>query len=405
MLSRRRFLQGMLGSTAVLASSGCRYWPSEGFSNPCLGRMPKELAEHELVQAAWEGIDPAKVWDCHAHLIGVGDSDSGIHVNENMRSLWHPIQYTQFNFYMNASCAMNGGNTKVDAGVVRQYLKLHREMPKGFKFMLLAFDYAHDDKGRPMKESAFYTPNDYAIRMVRRYPEAFEWIASIHPYRLDALEELELAIANGARAVKWLPGAMVIDARDKRCEPFYEILVKHDIPLLTHAGVEHAVEVPGGQGYNNPQTFDRALELGVKVIFAHCATLGEYENAAGEEVASLDLFRDLVKHPDYKGRAYGDISAILQINRSRESVEKIYTDEDLHPYLIYGSDYPLPGVMPLFRTQNFVNWGYLKESEAQVLERIREHNCVLYDFVLKRSLVVKGKRLPASVYHSRDLFA
>ena len=46
-----------------------------------------------------------------------------------------------------------------------------------------------------------YTSDNYAARLHQQWPDCFEWIASIHPYRLDCVEALEQAVAKGARAV------------------------------------------------------------------------------------------------------------------------------------------------------------------------------------------------------------
>ena len=83
-MNRRRFL-GLL-TLAGATLSGCRYWPSEGLHNPCLqGPSPDELLNHDLVQQCWEGIDTRQFWDSHVHLAGLGDSDSGIWINPDMR--------------------------------------------------------------------------------------------------------------------------------------------------------------------------------------------------------------------------------------------------------------------------------------------------------------------------------
>jgi uncharacterized protein len=70
-------------------------WPEQGIANPCRAALPPHLADHEVVRAAWSGIDAAKVWDCHAHLAGSGDSGSGIWFNPEMESPLHPLQYAQ----------------------------------------------------------------------------------------------------------------------------------------------------------------------------------------------------------------------------------------------------------------------------------------------------------------------
>ena len=92
-MKKRSFI---LAGGALLAGAGSlaawRLWPEQGFWNPCLASLPPRLARHELVRAAWDGLDPAQVWDCHAHLVGTGDSGSGIVVNPQMESLLNPGQ-------------------------------------------------------------------------------------------------------------------------------------------------------------------------------------------------------------------------------------------------------------------------------------------------------------------------
>ena len=80
----------------------------------------------------------------------------------------------------------------------------------------------------------FHIPDAYARDVARKHPEYFEWAASIHPYRKDAIEALEQA-RDGARAVKWLPSAMGIDPASPKCDRFYEALSKNHIPLIAHA--------------------------------------------------------------------------------------------------------------------------------------------------------------------------
>lgn len=390
-----------------LGLAGCQYLPVEGIVNPCLKtQLPEQLREHELVLAAWEGIDASKVWDVHTHLIGIGDSDEGAWVNPGMQSSSNLWRYLQFKFYLNGSCANPSGTETLDQTFVNRLLQLHKDMPEGFRFMLLAFDYYYNENGEFDKEkSAFFTPNRYAIKQVKKYPEQFKWIASIHPYREDCVEELEFVKNNDARAIKWLPGAMGINPASQLCDRFYEALVKYDLPLLTHSGEEHAVDVPEAQRYENPLLFRRALEKGVRVIFAHCATMGESadldKGGKGTKVANLDLFGRLMDESQYVKQVYGDISAITQVNRDREMIEKIVSREDWHERLLYGSDYPLPGVMPVFSPWNFSAWGHLPESEASLLSKIRQYNPALFDFMLKRRLNINGHQFATTVFETR----
>ena len=399
-MNRRLFLS--LFGLASVGAMGFRLWPDEGIWNPCPDdRLPDGLKHHDLVAAAWEGLDSSKVWDVHTHLVGVGEGSSGIWVNPNMRSLSHPVQFTQFQFYLNASCYSQG--LGVDAGYVDRLMRLHHDFRPGFRMVLLAFDYRYDVQGQVVRrDSAFYVPNEYAAAVRSAHPDAFEWVASIHPYRADCVEALEWAVAHGARAVKWLPGAMGIDPSSKLCDRFFEALRKHSIPLLTHAGEEQAVDVAGGHDLNNPLLLRYPLEQGVKVIVAHCASIGSSEDIerGGARVESIELFARLMAEPRYEGLLFGDVSAITQINRDLKTIAMIFEREEWHPRLLNGSDYPLPGVMPLFSLQRYVAAGWLQEAQARVLSQIRFYNPLLFDFLLKRSLVVNGKRLDGVVFES-----
>ena len=405
-MNRRQFL-GVVGVSGV-GLVGWRFWPEQGVWNPCLSdkATPADLLNHDVVLKAWQGINPDLMWDCHTHLVGTGDSDSGIEVNPEMQSLLHPIQFTQFHFYLNASCVTNDQN--VDRGYVDRLLRLHHDFRPGVKLMLLAFEHYHDDQGdKQPQHSPFHVPNSYAAKLAKLYPESFEWIASIHPYREDCVEAVQQAAAAGARAVKWLPGAMGIDPSSSKCDNFYEALIKHDIPLLTHAGMEMAVNVEGGERLNNPLLLRRPLEQGVKIIIAHCASIGESDDLdrnSKEKVHNLDLFARLMSEPQFEKNLYGDISAILQVNRKLEVIKRIYQTQEWHPRLVNGSDYPLPGVMPVFNVQWFVEAGYLAADEAKVLSQIRHYNPLLFDFLLKRTLNIEGAKLDDIVFESARAF-
>lgn len=149
-MSRRRFLKFFAGSGALITAasiSGCRIWPDEGFKNPCLtGGLPDSLAKHELLEQAWEGINPKLYRDIHTHLIGTGDSDSGIWINPELRSIWHPIQNIQFSFYLNASYSEN--QKHVDQGYVNRLYSLMNDFPEGAKAILLAFEHHYDLDGK-----------------------------------------------------------------------------------------------------------------------------------------------------------------------------------------------------------------------------------------------------------------
>ena len=404
---KRRQVLALFGVGAI-AAAGYRYWPDQGWRNPCRpASLPATLAKHELVQQALAGIDPAQLWDCHSHLIGVGDSDSGIWINPQMLSLRHPIQYAQRRFYMNASCAEKPGT--IDRQFVDRLLVLRRDLPPASRTMLLAFDYHYNRQGERLKQySSYYTPNSYAARLTSRYRQHFEWIASIHPYRRDAISALHRAKRMGARAIKWLPPAMGMDPASPLCDRFYQTLAKLKLPLLTHAGDELAVHGKDAQALGNPLHLRRPLDHGVRVIVTHCASLGSNvdtdKGRHGPRVRNFDLFLRLLQDQSYRGRLYGEISALTQFNRVGDELDTLIKRQELHAYLINGSDYPLPGVMPLFSMRQLIGRGYISRQQAKVLSQIRQYNPMLFDFVLKRQLKVGDRQFQPSVFHSRRAF-
>ena len=404
-MNRRQFL-GLAGA-GVLAGAAWHYWPRQGWANPCLTGLPPALAEHELVRAAWAGINASLAWDCHVHLIGIGDAGSGAWANPQFDTPLHPLQYAQKKFYLNAGC-VNPAAGHTDASYVERLRGLVAEMRPGAKLMLLAFDRNYHLDGTPdLDHSSFYTPNAYARDVARKYPDAFEWIASIHPYRKDAREVLEQAIQDGARAVKWLPSAMNIDPDTTRCDAFYDLMAEHDLPLLTHAGNERAVFGSDAQEYGNPLKLRRPLEHGVRVIVAHCASAGKDRDLDrgpnGPQRRSFDLFARMMLEARYEHRLYGDISALTQFDRA-PFLQEVMAHPEWHGRLLNGTDYPLPGVLPIYTARAFVKLGMLPQTAVPVLEAVQRYNPLLFDFVLKRSITFKGARLPAQLFETRSFF-
>ncbi|EDN67917.1 Amidohydrolase 2 [Beggiatoa sp. PS] len=294
----------------------------------------------------------------------------------------------------------------MDEGFVAQLKNLH--WAPGSRFVLLAYDYTYNEQGERLPDkTAFYTPNHYAAKIHQQFPDTFEWFASIHPYREDCVDALEQAIIEGARGVKWLPPAMGINPASPLCDRFYQALVYWDIPLMCHCGDEVAVHGTNTQAYGNPLALRRALDQGVKVVIAHCASLGYADDLdKGENaprVSNFDLFARLMDEPHYEGLLFGDISALPQINRI-EYFEKIVTRSDWHSRLLYGSDYPLPGIIPLVSLNKLQEKQYITKEQAEILTQLREHNSLLFDFVLKRLMQVQGQRFSPTVFHTRSLW-
>jgi uncharacterized protein len=209
---------------------------------------------------------------------------------------------------------------------------------------------------------------------------------------------------------------MGIDPLGERCDPYYETLADLGLVLISHTGEEQAVDAEELQKLGNPLRLRRALDAGVKVVMAHCASLGEDEDLDAKPDAdaeypmasSYDLFRRVLAEERYAGRVFGEISAMTQFNRVGAPLSRTLNSTAIHGALINGSDYPLPAIDPLIRLGLLEGEGFLDESDVEALSEVFDYNPLTFDFCLKRSLRWEDggetKRFAASVFETAHLF-
>jgi uncharacterized protein len=346
-------------------------------------------AARALVDRAYADVDPARLLDYHVHLVGLGEGGSGCEVNPKMLSWAHPLARVRFLAYRSASRIED--EARAESQYVARLVDLARHH-RG-RFLVLAFDRCHDAQGRCDDDrTEFHVPNDHALRVAEAHPDLFVAACSIHPLRPGAVDELERCAARGVRVVKWLPNAMGIDPSAPGCRPFYERMRALDMALLSHGGAEAAVEAADAQRLGNPLLLRAALEVGVKVIVAHCAGLGDDEDLddpARRRVASWRLFLRLMDEPRWNGLLFGDLSATTQANRVPEPLATLLRRRDLHPRLVNGSDYPLPAVNVVVRTSKLVSLGFLTAQERTALNELYDVDPLVFDYVLKRTVRVR----------------
>jgi uncharacterized protein len=407
LFNRRHALCCGAAAVAGLFTSLQAHAALPGLNNPCRGKLPQALAQQDVVRAAFEGLDPNALWDVHAHLLGTGDSGSGCTVNPSMSQWWRPIEVLRRQAILNAAC-VGGDADSVDRAYVERLVSLTHDFPAGARWLLFAFDNAHGDDGAAQPDTTtFHVPDRYARSVVSAHSERFGFVASIHPYAADAMERLNRAIADGVLAIKWLPSAMNIDPRDQRCRPFYDRLAASRLPLIIHFGEEQAVPGAGRNEFGNPLLARVPLEAGVRVVMAHCASLGhalDLDKPSAPRVPAFDLFARLMGERAHEPLLLGDVSAVFQINRKLDTARTLIERDDWHGRLLHGSDYPLPGIPILTRPQRLADGGLLDAKAVPVLLQVREHNPLLFDFVLKRSVRIGRRGLSASVFDTRRHF-
>ena len=291
---------------------------------------PSEMDAHigveakALIAAAFDGVDRDALVDAHVHLA------------------------QRAGFFMEGPTAdviMSAAGAEDDEGYLARLVDLLRHT--GGRAMLYALDHHHD-----RERTSLYVPNDAVLDAARRHPDLFIPVGSVHPYRADALDELDRLAAAGVRHIKWLPNAMGIDPADARCDAFYERLVSHRMILMSHT------------------------------------------------VPSFDLFLRLMDDPKYDGRLFGDISTVTFHGHLPRPLRVLLERGDLHARLINGSDYPVSGVTVVVRPSTLLRYGFISRDEWDPLNEIYAYNPLLFDFVVKRTVrhPRTGARFPSSVF-------
>ncbi|MCE9634729.1 MAG: amidohydrolase [Planctomycetes bacterium] len=392
---------------ALLAASGCACVLDRlaGASSRDASKMESELspAARALVARVYADVDPSRLLDYHVHVVGLGEGGSGCYVNPHMRTWAHPVDRVKFLAYRSA------GRIRNEEHAESEFLARLVELARGHRgrFLVLAFDENRDGAGRVVPEKTeFHVPSTYALRVAAEHPDLLVAAVSVHPLRPDALDELDRCAAAGARIVKWLPNAMGIDPSDPRCLPFYERMRKHGMILLSHGGEEAAVDAAEDQKLGNPLLLRAALDVGVKVICAHFAGLGDdddLDDPARPRVASWRLLLRMMEDPRWTDLLFADISAATQANRTPEPLGTLLRREDLHARLVNGSDYPLPAVNVVISTRKLARKGFLTDAERDALNEIYDFNPIVFDYALKRCLVARDAdgtehRFAASVF-------
>lgn len=340
----------------------------------------------KLIDLAYKDVDPKNLHDHHTHLIGA-DKKLGTSINSKMLSWTHPINHLKTAVYLDAANVDNVG--KLNEQYLDRLVNLIKSDKNHGKFHILAFDHNYNSDGTiNEKKSEFYVSNEYMFGVYEKYPDIFVPVISVHPYRKDALQELEKWAQKGVKWIKWLPNAQGIDPSSPRLDQYYQMMKKYNMILLTHVGEEQAVEADEDQKLGNPLLFRKPLDMGVKVVMAHCASLGKDEDLdnGNKKIPSFDLFMRLMNDPKYEGLLFGEISAMTQFNRLPTPILTLLEHPKLHHRLLNGSDYPLPAINVIIQTRSLVKYKMITKQERKYLNEIYKYNPLIFDYVLKRTL-------------------
>ena len=292
------------------------------------------------------------ILDAHVHLVALGP-DSGGFLSPKMRS------GVVFRILKRMIGIKGNDGAQLDLDFQKVLIKWSDESTVD-ALGLLAFDGVYDAKGKlDKKKTHLYVPNDYAFK-VASLSDSLLPIASINPQREDALDELDRVSDLGATAIKTLPNSMNFDPANLAYKLFWQKMADLKLPLLTHTSFEHTIP-SYNQIYGKPERLKLALENGVVVIAAHCASSGvaHLKEDMPTWLSMLESFPNL----------YGDISAMASLSRF-PYIHKVLASELAMERVIFGSDFPVP-VSPIVFTRKL---GLAKVRELAKIKNPIEKN-------------------------------
>ncbi len=271
--------------------------------------------------------------DFHVHLAGTGCCHSGIILGKIFE------KRPSFFFLKKSQKITNEQmHSDIDLIWIKRISNLIEESKQVNKAVTLCLDAIYDESGKLIPEFIqMYIPNTWGAHAVKQFPKTLLHGASIHPYRKDAIQELETCLKNKAFLIKWLPSMMGIDPENKLCVPFYEALKHYKIPLLSHTDNEYTFAEPkkGWLKNNHILKLKKALDIGVVVIAAHAGTPSQMHEA--EELAS--------QYENF----FLDTSGLFNPTRARASLKLFEKSQTgiLGDRLLFATDWPVPS-FPVF---------------------------------------------------------
>ncbi|HEX4797514.1 MAG TPA: amidohydrolase family protein, partial [Humisphaera sp.] len=261
--------------------------------------------------------------------------DSHVHIcaftPEHGRTSAHTLNSIPFR-YMRWRLGIPGSDATTEQKLVQRLADTINQTEQLDAAVVLAFDGVWTRDGQfDDRNTHLHVTNEFVIGLCQRYPKML-FGASVHPYRKDAVAEIERCVKAGAVLLKWLPIVQDFDPSDPLCFPLYEALAHYKLPLLSHTGGEKSLPVRN-LAVADPKLLVPALERGVTVIAAHCGT-----RSALREV---DFVPDFVRMAEQYENLFGDTAALNLPTRSY-AWPTILKNPTIRKKLVHGSDWPIP---------------------------------------------------------------
>ena len=294
--------------------------------------------------------------DCHVHVSAFTAPHGGMS-QKILRSL--PFRFIRWRL------GIRGEDAAAERAIAAKLATTIEQTTTIDAAVVLAFDAVFEKDGAAAPQRThFHVTNDYVIDLCRQNPKML-FGASVHPYRKDAVSEVERCVKAGAVLLKWLPIVQDIDPTDPRCFPFYEALAHFRLPLLSHTGGEKTLPNVN-PNVMSPELLLPAIQRGVKVIAAHCGT-----RSSPNERSYLPEFIRLAKDHEH---FYGDTAALCLPTRSY-AFKTLLADKELNLKLLHGSDWAVISLPPI-----------LSLKPTDTLRAFADRNWMRRDVMIKKAL-------------------
>ncbi len=354
-MNRREFIKAS-AATGAFFMSGCEF----------IRRKESDITDGQHRRNEQPSVRD-KVIDVHLHIGGIGNSSP---CRMSKKFLLSPAY-----LYMVVRSGISLDRLSKDHDTALRATMIERlnNAPSVNYGVFLAFDSVYKENGEIDEENSnMVTPNNYVMDIARNNPKVL-FGASVHPNRGSAKgrEELDRCIEGGAVLVKWIPNSQNFDPSNTNYKWFYKKLVDENLPLLCHTGPEHAVPVEQSefQELGDPRKLRLALDMGVKVIAAHCAT-----SFFSWEKSYLDELSEMFDEREKRGwNLYADISAMCTL--FRVSIIDSVLKKIPHDRMVLGSDYPIPidNMPPQFNeTLSFEEYREIAEIGSPIEKNYRQ---------------------------------
>ena len=280
--------------------------------------------------------------DIHVHLIGL-NPENGCYVSSRLST---GLIYYLFTWEL----GMKGVDKSDLDEVYRDKLVEWAEDSDLDGVGILAFDGVYDELGHYDRDNtSYYVSNDFCFDVCSRSEKLLP-IASVNPWRVDAMDELERVSHMGAVGLKLLPNSQGVDPSLPRFSRFWRRVADLGLPLISHTSYEHTIPALD-QSFGKPEKLRPVLDEGVTVIAAHCAGSG----VAHPFEEDFDTWRSMLDdHPNL----WGDISAMASVSRF-PYIHRVLADDVARQRVLLGSDFPVPVAPMVFSPQ--IGWSRARE--------------------------------------------